>query len=138
VPPSAGEIRFACAPVTGLSVSQRVPLGLARTFQTTSVFPEFTLREQVLTACHARYSLTPAEQQLLDAAHAFAAEHVRPHAQAWDQRRMDNRALLTGRPARACSAWRCRSSTAGRGCRMPASGAWPRCWPRSISGPRWP
>ena len=39
----------------GCTVAQRVPLGLARTFQTTSVFPEFTVRQQVLTACHARY-----------------------------------------------------------------------------------
>ncbi len=36
-------------------MSERVPLGLARTFQTTSVFPEFSVREQVLTACHVRY-----------------------------------------------------------------------------------
>lgn len=56
--PSTGEIRFAGANVARLSVSERVPLGLARTFQTTSVFPEFTVREQVLTACHARYRST--------------------------------------------------------------------------------
>ena len=55
MPPSHGEIRFAGASVARLSVSERVPLGLARTFQTTSVFPEFSVREQVLTACHVRY-----------------------------------------------------------------------------------
>lgn len=55
LPPSSGEIHFAGASVTRLSVSERVPLGLARTFQTTSVFPEFSVREQVLTACHVRY-----------------------------------------------------------------------------------
>jgi branched-chain amino acid transport system ATP-binding protein len=55
LPPTAGDIRFAGASVARLSVSERVPLGLARTFQTTSVFPEFTVREQVLTACHARF-----------------------------------------------------------------------------------
>ncbi|MGB2818980.1 MAG: ABC transporter ATP-binding protein, partial [Burkholderiaceae bacterium] len=55
LPPSHGEIRFAGADVSRLSVSERVPLGLARTFQTTSVFPEFSVREQVLTACHVRY-----------------------------------------------------------------------------------
>jgi len=53
--PTSGEIRFAGADVAKLSVSERVPLGLARTFQTTSVFPEFSVREQVLTACHVRY-----------------------------------------------------------------------------------
>jgi branched-chain amino acid transport system ATP-binding protein len=55
LPPSNGEIQFAGASVSRLSVSERVPLGLARTFQTTSVFPEFSVREQVLTACHVRY-----------------------------------------------------------------------------------
>ena len=55
LPPSSGDIRFAGASVARLSISERVPLGLARTFQTTSVFPEFSVREQVLTACHARY-----------------------------------------------------------------------------------
>ena len=55
LPPTGGDIHFAGASVARLSVSERVPLGLARTFQTTSVFAEFSVREQVLTACHARY-----------------------------------------------------------------------------------
>jgi ABC-type branched-subunit amino acid transport system ATPase component len=55
LPPSSGEIRFGGESVAKLSVSERVPLGLARTFQTTSVFPEFSVREQVLTTCHVRY-----------------------------------------------------------------------------------
>jgi branched-chain amino acid transport system ATP-binding protein len=55
LPPTQGSIHFAGASVAQLSVSQRVPLGLARTFQTTSVFAEFSVREQVLTACHARF-----------------------------------------------------------------------------------
>jgi ABC-type branched-subunit amino acid transport system ATPase component len=53
--PTSGEIHFAGTNVARLSVGERVPLGLARTFQTTSVFPEYTVREQVLTACHVRY-----------------------------------------------------------------------------------
>ena len=55
LPPTHGDIHFGGASVSRLTVSERVPLGLARTFQTTSVFPEFTVREQVLTACHVRY-----------------------------------------------------------------------------------
>ncbi len=55
LPPSTGDIRFAGASVSRLSASERVALGLARTFQTTSVFPEFSVREQALTACHVRY-----------------------------------------------------------------------------------
>ncbi len=57
LPPSHGEIRFAGPACPRLSVSERVPLGLARTFQTTSVFPEFSVREQVLAACHVRYRI---------------------------------------------------------------------------------
>lgn len=60
LPPSEGEILFAGGSVARLPVMERVPLGLARTFQTTSVFPEFSVREQVLTACHARYRRGPA------------------------------------------------------------------------------
>lgn len=57
---SAGRIRFAGQDVSRLTVSQRVPRGLARTFQTTSVFPESTVHEQVLTACHVRFESSAA------------------------------------------------------------------------------
>lgn len=60
LPVSAGDIRFDGKSVNALTISERVPLGLARTFQTTSVFPEFSVREQVLTACHARFRSSPA------------------------------------------------------------------------------
>lgn len=59
LPVSTGDIRFGGRPVCELSMSERVPLGLARTFQTTSVFPEFSAREQVLTACHSRFRTGP-------------------------------------------------------------------------------
>ncbi len=55
LPPSGGDIRFDGRSVAALPISERVPLGLARTFQTTSVFAEYSALEQVLTACHARY-----------------------------------------------------------------------------------
>ena len=58
LPPTEGDIRFGNSSVAHLSVSERVPLGLARTFQTTSVFAEYTVREQALTACHARFRST--------------------------------------------------------------------------------
>ena len=53
--PSDGDISFAGANISRLSASDRVPLGMSRTFQTTSVFPDYSVREQVLTACHVRY-----------------------------------------------------------------------------------
>ncbi len=59
LPVSAGTIRFDGRVVNQHPISARVPLGLSRTFQTTSVFPEFTVLDQVLTACHSSFRLNP-------------------------------------------------------------------------------
>jgi ABC-type branched-subunit amino acid transport system ATPase component len=59
VPPSSGDIVWLNQNVNKLPISQRVPLGLARTFQTTSLLAEFSVLEQVLTACHTSYSVSP-------------------------------------------------------------------------------
>ena len=42
--PNAGRISFEGRDITHLSVDQRARLGLARSFQITSVFPSFTAR----------------------------------------------------------------------------------------------
>jgi ABC-type branched-subunit amino acid transport system ATPase component len=55
LPVSSGVIEFGGKNVNDLSIYARVPLGLARTFQTTSLFPEFSVHNQVLTACHSRF-----------------------------------------------------------------------------------
>lgn len=59
VPPSSGDIVWRNQNVNKLPISQRVPLGLARTFQTTSLLAEFSVLEQVLTACHTSYRVSP-------------------------------------------------------------------------------
>jgi branched-chain amino acid transport system ATP-binding protein len=59
VPPSSGEVLWQSQNVNKLPISQRVPLGLARTFQTTSLLAEFSVLDQVLTACHTSYSVSP-------------------------------------------------------------------------------
>lgn len=59
VPPSSGEVVWRSQNVNKLPISQRVPLGLARTFQTTSLLAEFSVLDQVLTACHTSYSVSP-------------------------------------------------------------------------------
>ncbi|GAB4286966.1 MAG: hypothetical protein Kow0058_06570 [Roseovarius sp.] len=46
-PASAGEIVLAGAHLQALPEYERVALGLARTFQTARIFPEFSVREQV-------------------------------------------------------------------------------------------
>jgi branched-chain amino acid transport system ATP-binding protein len=45
--PTAGEIIFDGETVTRLAVTQRVAMGMARTFQITEIFPELTVRENI-------------------------------------------------------------------------------------------
>ena len=45
---TSGRIMLGGTQVQGLSEPARVAMGLARTFQTASIFPEFTVREQVM------------------------------------------------------------------------------------------
>ncbi|WP_372827998.1 ABC transporter ATP-binding protein [Polaromonas sp.] len=59
LPVSCGAIEFDGQSVNDLPISARVPLGLARTFQTTSLFPEFSVHNQVLAACHSRFRSAP-------------------------------------------------------------------------------
>jgi branched-chain amino acid transport system ATP-binding protein len=59
VAPSSGDIFWRDQNVSKLPISQRVPLGMARTFQTTSLLAETTVLDQVFTACHTCYTVTP-------------------------------------------------------------------------------
>ncbi len=51
--PDAGRIRFAGADVTALPVHARSALGLARSFQVTSILPDFTALDNVALAAQA-------------------------------------------------------------------------------------
>lgn len=68
VPVSAGVVLFNGQNLNNLSISERVTQGLARTFQTTSIFPEFTVLEQVLAACHSCFKTKPAGSVLRSSA----------------------------------------------------------------------
>ncbi len=59
LPPSGGDILIDGRSVARLPITARVPLGLARTFQTTTVFPEFSVLQQVLAACHCSFRSSP-------------------------------------------------------------------------------
>jgi branched-chain amino acid transport system ATP-binding protein len=52
--PDAGQIRFAGQDITGLSLPRRARLGLARSFQITSVIPGFSALENAALAVQAR------------------------------------------------------------------------------------
>ena len=52
--PDAGTVRFAGTDVTVLSASRRARMGLARSFQITSVYPEFSALDNVALAVQAR------------------------------------------------------------------------------------
>ena len=45
--PTAGDIVFDGTTVTKMAVTQRVAMGMARTFQITEIFPELTVRENI-------------------------------------------------------------------------------------------
>ncbi|RIK85454.1 MAG: ABC transporter ATP-binding protein [Hyphomicrobiales bacterium] len=52
--PDAGEIRFLGRPVTHLGVAERARLGLGRSFQVSSLAPEFSALRNVMLAVQAR------------------------------------------------------------------------------------
>ncbi len=54
-PPTAGSISLAGQDLHGAGVDARVRMGLARTFQTTTLFAEMTAFGQAMTACHTRF-----------------------------------------------------------------------------------
>jgi len=60
-PPTSGRVIFGGNDVTGLSVTKRVELGMARTFQITEIFPELTVHENVRIGAEvaAGYRLRP-------------------------------------------------------------------------------
>jgi branched-chain amino acid transport system ATP-binding protein len=51
--PDAGSVRFAGADITNLSAPRRARMGLARSFQITSVYPEFSALDNVALAVQA-------------------------------------------------------------------------------------
>lgn len=59
LPVTSGEIVLEGEMIQRLPEAERVTRGLARTFQTASVFPEFTVREQVMLGAHATLKTHP-------------------------------------------------------------------------------
>ncbi len=81
LPSDAGRIVFDGADVTDATQHERVCLGLARSYQVTSVFKRFTVLDNLALAAQARsgssfsfWRPVAAERALIDEARAFAAE----------------------------------------------------------------
>ena len=112
-PPSSGTILWNGSNVTKLTPHQRAALGIARTFQITRLFPELTVRDNVLLACAAldrrKFTMfrplssfgefTERAAQLLD---RFELSNVRGeqarHISYGAQRRLDVALALAGQP----------------------------------------
>ncbi|WP_158945621.1 ABC transporter ATP-binding protein [Pseudodesulfovibrio cashew] len=56
-PPTSGTVIFKDEDVSGNTVNERCALGVGRSFQVTSIFPELTVAENVRLACQAKTGL---------------------------------------------------------------------------------
>jgi len=81
IAPDAGSIRFAGADITALSVAERAAIGIARSFQITSIFREFSVLDNVALAVQARaghsfrfWQPARSDPRLRDPARAILAE----------------------------------------------------------------
>lgn len=75
-PPTSGQIVLGGTQVERLPEHARVAAGLARTFQTASLFTEFTVREQVLLGASATLKTHPAASLFGLGGHAAEASKV--------------------------------------------------------------
>jgi branched-chain amino acid transport system ATP-binding protein len=57
--PDSGAILLEGRDVTGLDVTSRARIGIARSFQRNNVFPDFTVRDNLALACALRVGSTP-------------------------------------------------------------------------------
>jgi len=83
VPPSAGEVRFEGARISGLSPHAVARKGVVRTFQETTIFKSMTVRDNVIIAHHLRstaglagYYFGSAAARTDEAAFASSADEI--------------------------------------------------------------
>ena len=111
--PDSGSIRFAGEDITALPAPKRALRGLARSFQITSIFPEFSALENVALAvqAHAGHSfrfwgsamqdpalLAPARQMLEQVGLAGRAQAVAANLSHGEHRQLEVAMALAGRP----------------------------------------
>ena len=110
--PDSGEIRFAGEDITALSAPKRARRGLARSFQITSVYPEFTALQNVALAVQARSGRTgfwrdarsdpalidPSRTILQEVGLADRAEALAGNLAHGEQRQLEMAMVLATRP----------------------------------------
>lgn len=96
--PSGGRVLFNGKDITDMSAQMRRRAGLARSFQTTNIFPDLQVREQVALA--ARVAETDNTDEVLEALSLMELAERRAADIAYgDQRRLDLALALVGRPS---------------------------------------
>lgn len=83
IAPTAGSVRFDGADISGLPAHRRINLGMAYTFQITSVFANLTLAENVALAARRRLRGAAVEAAVADALHRVGL-HEPPGQNAGD------------------------------------------------------
>ena len=99
--PSAGRVTFAGRDVTGRSPDAVVTRGAARTFQTTSLFPEFSALDNVLLGRHPRFETPP--WRALAGGRAAREDEARQRAEAREILAFLGLAAHADRPASSLS-----------------------------------
>ncbi|PRY99296.1 branched-chain amino acid transport system ATP-binding protein [Jezberella montanilacus] len=95
--PTSGSLIFNDHDITATSIVGRVAAGLARTFQTTTLFGEFSLLDHVALACHSRYAQTSwADALRRPAAKAEFAKQMAKAESILDRVGLAESAQLTG------------------------------------------
>lgn len=95
-PPTVGEVSFAGRSITRAAVTDRVRMGMLRSFQRTSVFPELTVLQNVVSALMVREGRAWSALARLGSEHDAAAEALLRPVGLLPKRDVEARALSHG------------------------------------------
>jgi branched-chain amino acid transport system ATP-binding protein len=111
--PDAGRVSFRGEEITRIPNYARVRLGMSRTFQTPSVFPELTVEENVLVGVHSQMSLAGRARVLGKSLRARVDERVDELLGFVNLQRVKNRqvAALSHGSQRLCEIAMCLSAS---------------------------
>ena len=114
--PDSGAVLFEDRDVTRLDVTARARIGIARSFQRNSLFPEFTVRDNLTLACALREGLAPVFWRPMRRLTAL-------HAEADDDRRAGRSRRHAGHPGPPDQLWQPAPARSRARARLPAARA---------------